>query len=200
MVFVLASAVVAFRGWPSVGNSSGPSSIVFGNLAARHTAPSGVDRQLLVAAAATPGSAGAAGSGATRARTHGSSHQTVAPASQVVAGTRPVGTGAQQTSTVAPPPQHGSPAGGCGSSCGGSSPPTTTNPVTTVIQTATGALGKTVSSATQSLGSTVSGVAKVIATKLGLGQAGAAAGSVVNGAGTLVTNTGNAVGGLLGGH
>jgi len=193
IVFVLASAVVAFRGWPQVGNSGQDSSIVFGKQA-QSKAPSNVDRQL-VAAAATPVTTGAGGSGT--AAGHAGTGQSSGAPTKVTTGGNAVGDGAAQSTTVTAPSQPTSPGGSCGSSCG-SNPTGGGNPVSGVVQTATSGLGSTVEGATSSLGSTVSGVAKVIATKLGLGSAGAAAGAALNGAGSALSSAGKTVGGLLG--
>jgi hypothetical protein len=195
IVFVLASAVVAFRGWPQVSNSGQGSSIVFGKQAQAST-PSSVDRQLVAAVAATPVTPGA-GSGTPGRRHAGTGHLSGAPI-KVTAGGNAVSDGAAQSTTVATPSQPTSPGGGCGS-CG-SKPTGGGNPVSGVIQTTTSGLGSTVEGATSSVGATVSGVAKVIATKLGLGSTGAAAGSVLNGAGSVLSGAGKTVGGLLGAH
>ncbi len=203
MVFVLASALVAFRGWPQVGSASSASTVIFGKLP--RATPSGVDRQLVAAAAVPVGTrAGGSGGSATHARSSSGRGDT-SVSRVVVSDGQSSGSTSRQSSSVAPPPQQGggsSPSGGCASSCG--STPTGSNPVTSVIHTATGAVGNTVSSATQTIGSTVSGVAKVIATKLGLngalGQTSSAAGSVLSGAGGVVSGAGKALGGLLGGQ
>jgi hypothetical protein len=194
IVFVLASAVVAFRGWPQVGNSGQGSSIVFGRQA-QSRAPSNVDRQLVAAVAAAPVTSGVGASGTAGGGHAGTGHSGGA-STRVTAGGNAVGDGAAQSTTVATPSQPTSPSGGCGS-CG-SKPTGGGNPVSGVVQTTTSGLGSTVEGATSSLGSTVSGVAKVIATKLGLGNTGAAAGSALNGAGSVLSSAGKTVGGLLG--
>src|SRR5580698_6745333 len=81
MVFVLASAVVAFRGWPQVGNASSASTVSFGKLP--RAAPSGVDRQL-VAAAAVPVATGAGGSGGSATHARSSSGGRGRAASRVI--------------------------------------------------------------------------------------------------------------------
>ena len=67
ILFVLASAVVSFRGWPTIGAQPSPSTVI---LAKRHTAPAGspaVRRVALVAAASSAAAAGPTGAGATGA-------------------------------------------------------------------------------------------------------------------------------------
>src|SRR5437588_751064 len=66
-MFVLASAIVAFRGWPQVGDQPAPVAVQAAH-ATVGAAPSRADR-LLIAATARAGTATAAGSGGVRAAT-----------------------------------------------------------------------------------------------------------------------------------
>jgi hypothetical protein len=205
MVFVLASAVVAFRGWPQVGQASTPAAVVIGHDRSP-AAASSVERQLIAAAA--PGHAGGAGGGASAGS--GRSAATGGRPGQSLVSVRVPGpqVGAGPTTVAITPTTPTTPGGGCGSSC---TKPTGTNQPLTVLQATTGALGSTVAAAGQSLGSTVSGVANVVASKLagvspGLAGAAGNAGATVGGtvsqtagaAGGIVKSTGGTVAGVLG--
>jgi hypothetical protein len=208
MVFVLASAVVAFRGWPQVGTPATPALVV---VARPHLAGgSRVERQLYAAAVSvtTPASAAVAAGRASGGA--GVSKRPAGTWSQRVA------TSTGSSSGVAIPPRTvttGQPpvtTPGCGTSC--STPiSAVTGTVSTVVQSATGAVGNTVAAAGTALGSTVSGVANTVASKLAglspglantVSQAGAPLGGTVakttGSAANIVSGLGNTLGGALG--
>lgn len=196
MVFVLASAVVAFRGWPQVGSASAPASVVVAH--ANLSGASRAERTLVVAAASTGtrGASPAASSARTSAGpTAGSTGHSVRVAVSQKSSHRvatPPSSVTPTTPTTPTPP-------GCGSHC---APPSVGSTVSTVIQGATGAVGNTVAAAGKSLGSTVSGLTSAVANKLAgvspglssvVSKAGSAVGGLLNGAGSTV---GNALGGV----
>jgi hypothetical protein len=206
MVFVLASAVVAFRGWPQVGQASPPPAVVIGHDHVPATA-STVERQLIAAVA--PGYARGAGGGPSAGSGRSTATGGRPGQSSVGVGVSGHQVGAAPTTfAITPTTTTTTAAGGCGTSC---AKPTGTNQLSTVVQKATGALGNTVATAGQSLGSTVTGVANVVASKLaglssGLagaaGNAGATAGGTISktagAAGGIVKNTGSTLAGPLG--
>jgi hypothetical protein len=209
MVFVLASAVVAFRGWPQVGTTSAPASVVIGR---PHIAAASPVHLRLVAATGGARSAVAPAAGASgqtaRSGTPGRSDERIKLSSSSSARL------AMPPVAVVPPaakPPVTTPA--CGAACDQPSLPGT---ISTVLQNTTGAVGNTVAEAGQSLGSTVSGLTNAVATKLaplspGLSKAVSNVGSTVSGVvGNTATAAGQAVNGLghtlsnvlgaLGGH
>lgn len=196
MVFVLASAVVAFRGWPQVGSNAAPASIV---MARPHiSAPSPTQARLLAAAsrstarsATVPSSRRQPASGSPGRAAQLSAQVRIARDPSARLTTPPVG--AAPSSGRPPATTHN-----CGLSCRAL---TVTGTVGTVVQSTTGTVGGTVAAAGHSLGSTVSGLTNAVASKLaplsqGLASTVTRAGSALNG---LVSNTANAAGRLVNG-
>jgi hypothetical protein len=211
MVFVMASAVVAFKGWPQVGSAASPAAVIFTR--PHLVAASSAERRLAAVARANPAasashvSAGHAGRAVTR---HG---QSLARSERVSLGSRHRGSGTvtrvsvPPTTPAAPSPPQST---GCGSSC---ATPPATNTLATAVQGSTSALGSTVAGTGKTLGSTVSGVVGTVASKLAgvspplastVSAAGNALGNTVNqttgAVGGLLTGTGKTLGALLGNH
>lgn len=207
VVFVLASAVVSFQGWPQLENHpSAPALVRAGTHASVDlTGP----RRIAAVLAAQHVPTGAAGrvSGGAVARTPVSPAPTSSsvstaggPQISVLAGSRP---------SITPLAPAG-PRPGCASACGGG--PSAGGLAGTVQQT-TGALGGTVAGAGASLGSTVNGVANALGGAVNgvssslagtVRQAGQVLGGTVSGAtgaaGSTLAGAGQVVGTLLGGH
>jgi hypothetical protein len=203
VAFVLASAVVAFRGWPQVADQASPASVVLaprleassarsGHL---HGIPAGVGRAAgarIAAVIASP--TGRVASVQQASGRNASATQNRLPANlstpSRIAGAAPV-----------------KPAAGCTVSCKVSS---VTTQLAGTAESATGTLGGTVAAAGRSLGSTVTGVAGALARTLTgvstplantVSRTGAALGNTVSNAtgatGAVLTNTGHALGGIV---
>ena len=158
LVFVLASGVVAFRGWPQVGDTVAPVSVVVPH-ARTETESSNARR--LTAAVATFAQAPAAAARSTRQRTLG----TGGPAGAAPTSGAPRHPLSLSPGPAAPttPSQPGTPpSAGC-LTCAVVVPPTQ---VTTLVQGATNAVGSTVKQTGQSLGSSVNSLAGTVAHKL----------------------------------
>ncbi len=207
VVFVLASAVVSFQGWPQLDNHLSAPALV---RASSHVAvdPAGARRVAAVLTAQQGSSgagttAGTAGPGAAGVTPGVTSTSVASPGGRVIA--------------VIPGPRSAinpvAPAGtgpGCTSACGGGS---TGGGLGDVVQKTTGALGSTVTAGGASLGSTVTGVASSLAGNVNgvssslagaVNQAGQVLGGTVTGttgaAGSTLAGAGTALNGLLGGH
>jgi hypothetical protein len=182
MMFVLASAVVAFRGWPQVGAADTPTGAV---LVAHAKLPgaSRAERGLLVAAStgATAADGTRAGRGAGKT---GASHRAGGSRSQGVTVAQHPGSSVGSPASATPGTAGAPATAGCGSSCA----PSVTGTVSSVIQNATGAVGSTVAAAGKTLGATVSGLTSAVAGKLA---------GLNSGLANVVSKTGTAVGGLL---
>jgi hypothetical protein len=201
IVFVLASAVVSFRGWPQVGSQATPASVVVNPAGLAHSS-SRAGRSLAFAAAAPVAGAAVAGAGA--ARTGPSTNTGAGPVVTIVPTTLTSQPGSRGTVAPGPVGQPTSCASGC-------SAPAVTAPIGTAVKSSTGALGNTVSAAGSSAGAAVTGASKTAAGSLtgisssvsgAVRTAGSAVGSAVSGssqtAGSAVTQAGQAVGNLLG--
>lgn len=183
-MFLLASAFVAFQGWPQVGSQSAPVLVSVPHV----SAPTGtrVSRALSATTTAPARGAGARGAlGLTPAthvnRTHASrgSDQTTLPVSR--------DPGTSTGHTTGPTPRT------CTSACqSGHGPIPTTQP--TVRKTVQGAAGN----ATSAVGSVVGTVRKVLPISKGSGGGGAT-GGVVTTATNVVTTATNVVKGATGG-
>jgi hypothetical protein len=205
IVFVLASTVVAFRGWPQVSSEPALATLVASPLRPTPSSPTG-RRLAQVAAslrAATPVARPGAPSTAATATAVASSTSQHA---QVVSPQLGAQTG--RPATIAPPTIPG---GGPCTACDAVT--NLTAPVAPTVASATGVVGSTVANTGQTLGATVSGVANVLASKLAgisaplasaVSRTGAAVGATINGvssaAGAVVSGTGTALGNLLSGH
>jgi hypothetical protein len=203
VAFVLASAVVAFRGWPQVGDQASPATVV---LAPRHDDSSAGNVRLH----GIPAGVGHV-TGAPVAALGGRAPLAARPPSIGKVGVSEHGLAAQPTKTAtvvggvtSPTPK---PASACGATCGVTS---VTNQLAGTTENASGNLGGTVAAAGQTLGSTVSGVAGALASKLGgtsppvaqtVASTGAALGKAVSqtagAAGGVVSGAGQAVSGIL---
>lgn len=197
VLFVLASAVVSFRGWPQVGAQ--PSAVAVVVQPSQVAAGSSTARRLLSAVAATRpaaplGSASRSGSAVAGIAATGG---------RVTIISRPIGGGGGAGGGGGG--QQGPPSGG-GSGSGGTPPPGG------VGGTVGGSVGGAVSSAGSNLGTTVTTVAgglahqvKRISPELGgiVSGAGQAVGGTISSstgaAGSGAASAGKAVGGLLGG-
>ncbi len=203
MVFVLASTVVAFRGWPQVSAQPSPATLVASPV--RSPAPSSAGRRLAYAAASlratVPGGVanhavgGRTVTGQSLTVPHGGVASVVLPAQ-----TSPAARVVPTTTTSTAP---------C-TTC--SAAPTVTGGTAQTVNGVAGVLGTTVAQTGQSLGATVSGVANVLASKLAgvspplantVSHTGAAVGSSLTGvssaAAGVVSGAGTALGGVLSG-
>jgi hypothetical protein len=159
LLFVVASAMVAFRGWPHVAAQPSPGEVV---VSPRPTAATGslVGRRLAAIAGAPAGAAAApaAGTGVAALRPGGAltaPHGTQRSIGQPASTARPVavagGTPTQSAGGAAPACCGSAPSSGSGSGSG-SGP---LKPVRQVVSQAAGALGGVVSGTGNQVGSTV---------------------------------------------
>jgi hypothetical protein len=203
LLFVLASAVVAFKGWPEVSSGSTPSSVVIRGSHPIKPEPSDSRVGRVLTALASPVAAGAgapAGHGGRPAGAPvraGSGVTTLSPPSSTVGGGEPASSGSAS----------------CGSVCdpAGSSGVATTSSVPALVQGAANAAGSTVTSTGAALGAAVSGITSTLGGGLGEGNfqqsgsvvsgVGSTAGKTVSGAsgtlGATITTAGHTVSGLL---
>lgn len=209
LVFVTASAVVAFRGWPQVASTSAPAALVVSR--PHLSGPSRAEKRLVAAERATP----AGGSQvAARGRTAASdAPQGSAGTAQRVTRIASVGSTPLRPKHVAAvpvSPPSSSPGAGCTANCAPASP---TAGVSSTVQNTTGVIATGVTGAGQSLGPTISGVVGAVASKLSgispalgstVNQVGNSLGNTVTQAtsvaGGLVSGAGKVLGTLLGGH
>jgi hypothetical protein len=200
LVFIVASALVAFRGWPHVAAATAPGRVV---ISANRGAPGGTPaarRLALVAGAPGAGGAGGAGAGGAGGAGRGPSaagrglgrpgppRQTIgAPASTSV----PVsGSGGSGGTTCA---------SGCGTAPAPSPSPTPVQRVQQTLSQATNTLGNVVSGTGSRLGSTVQQTTSGVAGALG-GSSTPVGGTVSqagSGAAKTVTGVTHALGGVL---
>lgn len=224
IVFVLASAVVEFRGWPQLGFQPSAPAVVVVPSSAR--AGSRIEKRL-VSSARSRGprvstvTAGVAGAGRSANVPSGGSAGpgTSFAAAPVVSVPAPALPPRPTRMRIAAPPvtppaiSTGNPAGPATTPCSGCDVSPANSVVGNVVQGATGALGGTVASTGATLGSTVSGVAGALGTTLSgvsplLGGTVQGAGGAVGGTlsattgalGGTVSGVGQALGWLLGGH
>ncbi len=182
LMFIVASALVAFRGWPHVAMQHSPGEVVLSSRPASPTGTPAARRIAFVAAAPAAGAGGVAARGPGRAsgghggRGHGSARppqRTIgSPASTSV----PV--------SVAAPVAAGSTA--CG--CGVTTPPTSVQKVTQTLGEATNALGNVVSDTGARVGTVVRQTTNTAAGAVGGVSPGAGAGAV-KGAGSGISKT-----------
>jgi hypothetical protein len=202
VAFVLLSAVVAFRGWPQVGDQASPATVV---LAPQHVESSAHNVRL----PGTPVGVGHVAAAPIVARGGHASLAARQPSiGKVGVGDHRLAARPTKAATIvavaAPTPK---PTSACGASCGVAS---VANQLAGTALHASGNLGGTVAAAGQTLGSTVSGVAGALASKLGttsppvaktVASTGAAVGNTVNqtagAAGGVVSGAGQALGGVL---
>lgn len=190
LMFILASALVAFRGWPHVAAQPSPGQVIVSPRPASASAPSAVGRRLAFITAATP-AAGARGAirGAPLVAGRGPASGTRRTIGTPVSSSRPpIGGGSAAPSTC----------GGCGAGAAPSpirvpSPVPLPAPVPSpqqVVQQTTGSLGSVVSG----VGSTVSSAVQHTTGAVGgaVGTVSQPARSAVSGVGsaTAQTNTG----------
>ena len=200
LVFIVASGLVAFRGWPHVAGAAAPGKVVISS--ARGASPGTLAaRRLALAARAPAGGAGAGGAGAggagrvpsatgrSLARPRPPRHTLGAPASTSV----PVSTGGSG-------PGAGSTT--CASGCGttpASSPATPVQRVQQTLSRATNTLGTVVTDTGSRVGTSVQQTTNGVAGALG--GTGTPAGSTVStvgsGAAKTVTGATQALGGVL---
>jgi hypothetical protein len=203
-VFVVASAMVSFNGWPQLGAESTPVAVVSGHthgVASRSAVRRFVAATSAELAAINRPAVAAAPTVATQAPSAGR------PSTAVVAGTplKPSGSGSPTfTATANPnPPPPPAPCQPCAK-------PSLSDTLAGATRSATSQLGKAVTTTGSNLGSVVTGLTGAVAGKLGavnpaLGQivqqTGQALGNTVTTAtnllGTTVSGTGNSVAGLI---
>jgi hypothetical protein len=203
LLFVLASAVVSFNGWPRVGGQAAPAAVVLPS--ADHPAGSVAGRRLAAAVAARSGVP--SGAGTARAAV-----AVMTPAAAAVM-TPVVGRRVSSVSGGAPalpgqsaPPR---PAGSRPCNCDGGHAP---GPLGTAVRKTTGAVGGTVAGVGAGAGGAISGATGAVASGVSgvspgagavVGAAGRQAGGAVAGtgagAGAAVAAAGRALSGALGG-
>jgi hypothetical protein len=201
ILFVLASAVVSFRGWPQVGSQPSAASVVVKPTQVSGT--SSTQRRLVAAVAASRAAVAGHSVAQTAPTKRGSSNNGTGSVTIV---SRQASSWTVHNGRTVPQPPSG-PSGGGPPSGGGTS---TGGIGGTVGQTA-GSLGGTVTSTGANLGGTVTAVAGTVAGQVGrispelgglVSRAGQAVGGTVSSltgaAGGTLSSAGNAVGGLLG--
>jgi hypothetical protein len=203
MLFVLASAVVAFKGWPQVADQPTPTAVIV----AQRQAPldEHAIHRLQSAGAAVTGATVTAAAPSSAQRVVASTSTSPAPSPSIhvaSTGTRQADrtthaeTGSANPTAIAPAPHK-------------SAPPT----LAQTVNNTTGTLGRTVAGAGNAVASTVTGLTNALAKTVsglspGLGQTvkrtGDLLGSAVSGTtgvvGGLLSGTGQALGQLLRGH
>lgn len=217
VLFVMATAVVSYRGWPQVANAGTTPALVLPSGAIYGVRPTYGHRTVIAEATPSAGSrARSTVTATTRTRpaaarslgkqagvatlalgsTGGATHSSPGPSGTTTTG----------TTTTAPPPCTGA---GCAGSATHGAGGTALAGVTSGV---TGAVGAGVSSVGKNLGSTVSAVSGALANKLsavnptvgsvvaGTGQAlGNAVAQATGTAGSAVASTGKLLSGILGG-
>jgi hypothetical protein len=191
LMFILGSALVAFRGWPHVAAQPSPGEVVISPRSASAAISPAARRLAFITAAAGPGATaapatGAAGGAGGRRAVPGTGRPRPAPASgsRTGGGTAPSGGGSSSSSP-------GCASGGCGSGSGAGSglvPPST--PATPVLQKGTSTLGEVVGDAGSTVGSAVQQTT---------GAVGGAVGTVSPSVGGAVSSTGTGAAKALGG-
>ncbi|HEY1515122.1 MAG TPA: hypothetical protein VGF91_01805 [Solirubrobacteraceae bacterium] len=200
LMFIVASALVAFRGWPHLAVQPAPGEVVISPRSARSTGPSASARRLAAVVAAPVGGTGTAAAPGARRR-----GGTGAPAAGRRGGNGTVGTPVRTSIPVAT--QAGTPASPCATSgCG--TPTTTAAPPPSplqqgqqVIQQVTNTLGHAVTGTGQQVGSVVQQTTSSVAGAVG-GSSSPVGGAVQqtgSGAAKTVTGVTNALGGLVSG-
>lgn len=189
LLFVLGSAIVAFRGWPQI--ATGPATTAV-SAAAAPTAPSRVAKRLAVALRRPVAIAGAGvhrpGTLQRRGATRGKSIVSTAPVGSASAGTTAAATGSSGASN----------SGACGGSCG--SQGLIMSLASTVSQQVT-SIGSSVGSQVNSGSGIVAGGLSGVSPQAGgtVQSTGSTAGNAVSGtsttAGSAVSQTGSALGG-----
>jgi hypothetical protein len=192
LMFILASALVAFRGWPHVAAQPSPGEVVVAPRAAGSPATPVARRLVLVTAPAVGGVAGAPASGALGGVVPGGGRP-AAPATR-----RSIGTPAFAARPSTSVPRSGAPTalagcvvGRCGPSTAPPSGPGPTGPARHVLQSAGGTLGtiasgvgNAVGSGVQQTGNTAAGAVQGVSPQAGgaVSQTGSGAASAVGGA------------------
>jgi hypothetical protein len=200
VLFVLASAIVAFRGWPQI--ATGPASV---DVAASHpAAPSRVARRLATVLKATVVTGGAAlapppGRRPARTRRSGSRPATGSPVS-APSGAVPASPGGSSATAVS---AGGPSATTCAGACNrpGSSGPVTQ--LTSSVSQEVSNIGSSVGSGVSSTGTKVAGALNGVSPQAGgtVQNVGSSAGSAVSGtAGTAANAISQAGSALSGGH
>lgn len=190
LMFILASALVAFHGWPHVGEQPSPGEVVVAPRAAASPATPVARRLALVTAPAVGAVTGAPATGALGRVVPGGG-RVVAPTTR-----RSIGTPAFASRPIASVPAGGAPAVlprcvvGCGSSPGPSSGPVPTKPPQHVLHNVGTTLGNVVSGVGNAVGS---GVQQTTNTAAGAVQAGSPQ------VGSAVSQTGSGAGSAIGG-
>ena len=202
LVFIVASALVAFRGWPHVAAATPPGRVVIsanrgasaGTLAARRLA--------FVAGAPGAGGVGGAG-GAGGAGAAGGAGRVPSAAGRGLGRPRPprqtIGAPASTSVPVSGPDGSTSCASGCGTAPAPSPPPTPVQRVQQTLSQATNTLGNVVSGTGGRLGSTVQQTTNGVAGALGgpSTPVGGTVSKVGSGATKTVTGVTQALGGVL---
>jgi hypothetical protein len=189
MLFVLASAVVAFKGWPQVGDQPTPTAVIIAQRQApldehaihRLESAGAVVRSVAATSAAAPGTHNIAASASTGVPSV--TIQTASTATRPADRTTHVETGRPSQPVI------------------GSAPKRNANPLAQTVNNTTGMLGRTVAGAGNAVASTVTGLTNALAKTLsglspGLGRTVQRTGDLV---GSAVSGTTGVVGGLLAG-
>ena len=204
LMFIVASALVAFHGWPHVAVQPSPGEVVVSPRSARSTGASASARRLAAAVVAAP-VVGTGTAAAPRAGRRGGSGGTGGPGA---GRTGRNGTVATPVSTSIPAAtQAGTPTSSCATSgCGtptttAAPPPSPVQQGQQVIQQVTNTLGHAVTGTGQQVGSVVQQTTSSVAGAVG-GSSSPVGGAVQqtgSGAAKTVTGVTNALGGLVSG-
>ena len=201
LVFIVASALVAFRGWPHVAAATPPGRVV---ISANRGASGGTPaaRRLALVAGA-PGAGGVGGAGGARGAGGAGRGPSAAGRGLGRPGPPRQAIGAPASTSVPVSGSGGSDGSTCASGCGTAPAPSPSpTPVQRVQQTlsqATNTLGNVVSGTGSRLGSTVQQTTNGVAGALGGSStpAGGTVSKVGSGAGKTVTGVTQALGGVL---
>ena len=185
ILFVVASAVVSFRGWPEVSVPGSAATLTAGGAPAAARTPA--ERRLVAAAqTASLRPAGAAAQSAPGAAQRPGSSGVVQPQAQ-----RP-------SVSSLPTPTGGPTSQSCTTCSGSSSGPAQGGQLGTVVQGTTNQLGSTLASTGQNLGTAVKQLAGTVAGKLS-GSLGSTVQQLGGALGGTLSATGAAAGGLVSG-
>ena len=202
LMFIVASALVAFHGWPHVAVQPSPGEVVVSPRSARSTGPSASARRLAAVVAAPVGGTGTAaapgagrrggtgGTGGAGAGRRGGSGTVGTPVSTSI----PVGTqAATPTSSCA--------TSGCGTTTTAAPPPSPVQQGQQVIQQVTNTLGRGVAGTGQQVGSVVQQTTSSVAGAVGgpSSPVGGAVEKTGSGAAKTVTGLTQRLGGLVSG-
>jgi hypothetical protein len=177
LMFIVASALVAFRGWPHVATAPSPGEVVVSSHPASSTGTAAARRIAFATAAPAAGAGAPLPPGASRRGLAGRGQAPAGPPRRTIG---------PPASTSAPVAASG---GGSSTTCGctASAPPTPVQQVTQTLGQATNALGTVVSDTGGRVGTVVRQTTKTAAGAVGGVSPGAA--GVVKGAGSGISQT-----------